>query len=213
MGGLRLPSGFSLPSTIPFSSVFFPQKHFHPPPPIIQTLPMPDPIFPNKRENPTICDSTMTHRLTPHTQAKRAHLLPTRVAASKSPFYNSSGQTVPEVNKREILQLTKGKSCDPTRSNDTPQETTYQPRITNKTGTGSLSDNWCRHNNSPHQTNMLDFALLIAKICAQQEAEQLRRDRKDARESRKVINLKNIELKSLPSVDVQTWWKYIYPMI
>ena len=81
--------------------------------------------------------------------------------------------------------LGKGKTRKNITPKDTPQETSYQPHITERPGVGSLSDNWRKKVPPPHLIPTSDMALFVAKMPAKREDKQAFQVFDDARAQKK----------------------------
>ncbi|KAA1074576.1 hypothetical protein PGT21_010555 [Puccinia graminis f. sp. tritici] len=90
--------------------------------------------------------------------------------------------------------LSKGKG--PARS-ESPEETTFQPRITDKPATASSSSNWRRTDAPPHISDANVTMQLLAKLKAQRDADQICHDREDARLQQSVMSCGGLELETL----------------
>ncbi|EFP93645.2 uncharacterized protein PGTG_19594 [Puccinia graminis f. sp. tritici CRL 75-36-700-3] len=127
-------------------------------------------------------------RLTLKTQALRKALNAHNPLDASDALRRKLGRTISNVDPGlhpPSGMLSKGKGLDV--SDDTPQETTFQPRITNQPS-GPSSSNWRRPEAPPHLDNRSSTLLLLQELKEQREEERRHRDQENER-SRRRANL------------------------
>ncbi|KNZ47379.1 hypothetical protein VP01_6443g1, partial [Puccinia sorghi] len=102
---------------------------------------------------------------TPYKQAERAQIFGGGSATTLNPL-------------RKLFNRTIGEERATTPNDKTPEVSNYQARITDRPAAGPSNAEWHR-SDPPHVTGQSDVALLITKMRAQRESDQLLRNREN----------------------------------